>query len=93
MAIVNLLLFLLAFKDVRVAIPTRRSVSVINGSPANRGDYYLNTFYRENVLHLFLATSATTRHDQSMAILCCLYMFFVAYLTFTNYETYVMNLK
>ncbi|UJR26170.1 hypothetical protein I4U23_007514 [Adineta vaga] len=27
------------------------------------------------------------RHDQSMAIVCCLYMFFVAYLTFTNYET------
>jgi hypothetical protein len=45
---------------------------------------------------LFLVVSAATRraqakerHNESMALICCLYMFFVAYLTFTNYETYV----
>jgi len=63
---INLLLFLFAFKDVRVVSSTRRS---INGNSTN-----------------YIATPAE-RRGQLKAIICCLYMFFVAYLTFTNYET------
>lgn len=38
--------------------------------------------------YYYLDVSATERRDQLWAIICCLYMFFVAYLTFTNYETW-----
>jgi len=41
--------------------------------------------------YLYLGVTSDERHDQSMAIICCLYLFFVAYLTFTNYETYDIN--
>ncbi|CAF3327467.1 unnamed protein product [Rotaria sp. Silwood1] len=63
---INLVLFLITFKDVRIVSSTGRSVS---GDNSNQ------------------KLSSTERHDQLMAIICCLYMFFVAYLTFTNYET------
>ncbi|CAF1210482.1 unnamed protein product [Adineta steineri] len=68
-AAVNLVLFLVAFGDTRVATSTRKD-SVKSTSN-----------------HIQSKIKSSKRHDQSMAIICCLYMFFVAYLTFTNYET------
>ncbi|CAF0755542.1 unnamed protein product [Rotaria sordida] len=62
---VNLILFLITFKDVRIVLSARRTLS-------GRSSEIL---------------SSTERSDQTLAITCCLYMFFVAYLTFTNYET------
>lgn len=66
-AAVNVYLFLVPFKDVRVVTSSRRSVST--GQQRNN------------------SVSSDERHQESMAIICCLYLFFVAYLTFTNYET------
>jgi len=47
------------------------------------GIFFSNIFF-----NLCLVLSSDERRDELMAIVCCLYMFFVAYLTFTNYETY-----
>ncbi|CAF4242553.1 unnamed protein product [Rotaria sp. Silwood2] len=63
---INLVMFLIIFKDARIVSSSKKSVS---GTASDQ------------------TLSSTERNDQLMAILCCLYMFFVAYLTFTNYET------
>ncbi|CAF1544679.1 unnamed protein product [Rotaria magnacalcarata] len=63
---VNLALFLVTFKDVRIVSSSRKSLKGSRPEPI---------------------LSSMERHEQLMAIICCLYMFFVAYLTFTNFET------
>jgi hypothetical protein len=45
------------------------------------------SFFFFPLKYFSLEAKSKEKSDQLRAILCCLYMFFVAYLTFTNYET------
>ncbi|CAF0779339.1 unnamed protein product [Adineta ricciae] len=66
---INLVLFLVAFDDARIVVPSRKSISNgISNKPLSKAD-------------------KNEHRDETKAIVCCLYMFFIAYLTFTNYET------
>lgn len=85
-AVINVVLFVTPFKDVRVVSVSRRSISgrQESNSSQSTAQWSERDFPYQCI---YSGDPKEERHDQLLAIICCLYLFFVAYLTFTNYET------